>query len=271
MSCCSHGPKYAVFEGVKINSTTKFYFFHGNGTPNDFERHRRDFILTDTALQRTLIRTWKWAENKTPHACGNSYDIYIIWNEKERKVAGINSECKAIYVDGRLLQFDPEYLEKIDSNLTVNISRSEKDSILDFFRHGSKDSKLPNKNSMNTALNAPLKIGDEIELSGGYDIDPVYLAKPKASKRSGTIIQFIKGQHESPAAVVKLSELVSGEKITGNIFVLELRYVEQTWSQPTPVHIELCNFMPENKPLRERKQGEWVEAAATIKLVKAAN
>lgn len=118
------------------------------------------------------------------------------------------------------------------------------------------------------ALIEPLQVGDKIELSGGYDYDPIYLRNPPASKRSGTIIQFIKGQDESPAAVVKLDQQISGQKITGDILVLELRHEGQTWRQPVPVHIELCNFMPENKVWKDRKQGEWVEAAALVILVK---
>jgi hypothetical protein len=116
-------------------------------------------------------------------------------------------------------------------------------------------------------LTQPLQVGDKIELSGGYDYDPLFLKNPPASKRSGTVIQFIKGQNESPAAVVKLDQKFSGEKITGDIVVLELRHIGQTWQEPTPVHIELCDFMPEDKTWKDRKQGEWVEAAATVTLV----
>lgn len=118
-------------------------------------------------------------------------------------------------------------------------------------------------------LTQPLQVGDKIELSGGYDYDPLFLKNPPASKRSGTIIQFIKGQNESPAAVVKLDQRFSGEKITGDIVILELRHVGQTWLEPTPVHIELCDFMPEDKTWKDRKKGEWVEAAATVTLVQS--
>lgn len=114
-----------------------------------------------------------------------------------------------------------------------------------------------------------LKAGDIIELSGGYDWDPIYLKNPPASYRQGTVVGFIKGQNKEPAAVIKLSEEISGEKITGDVVVLELRYVGQTWESPSPVHIELCDFSPENKPWKDRRQGEWVEAAATLKIVKS--
>jgi hypothetical protein len=129
------------------------------------------------------------------------------------------------------------------------------------------DTLISNIKTVDFKLTRPLQVGDKIELSGGYDYDILYLKNPPASKRSGTVIQFIKGQNEEPAAVVKLDQKISGEKITGDIVVLELRHEGQTWQEPTPVHIELCDFMPQDKTWKDRKQGEWVEAAATVTLV----
>ena len=126
---------------------------------------------------------------------------------------------------------------------------------------------LSNIDTVNSKLARPVQIGDKIELSGGYDYDPLYLKNPPSSKRSGVVVKFIKGQNEKSAAVIKLDHQISGEKITGDIVVLELRYVGQTWQEPTPVHIELCDFMPEDKTWKERKQGESVEAAATVTVV----
>ena len=123
----------------------------------------------------------------------------------------------------------------------------------------------------NFKLPRPLQVGDKIELFGGYDYDPLYLKNPPATKRTGTVIQFIKGQDEDPAAVVRLDQKISGKQISGDIVVLELRHVGQTWQEPTPVHIELCDFLPEDKTWKDRKQGEWVEAAASIKLVVPTN
>ena len=123
----------------------------------------------------------------------------------------------------------------------------------------------------NFKLPRPLQVGDKIELFGGYDYDPLYLKNPPATKRTGTVIQFIKGQDEDPAAVVRLDQKISGKQISGDIVILELRHVGQTWQEPTPVHIELCDFLPEDKTWKDRKQGEWVEAAASIKLVVPTN
>jgi hypothetical protein len=124
-----------------------------------------------------------------------------------------------------------------------------------------------NINTVILKLPKPLQVGDKIELSGGYDYDPLFLKNPPASKRTGTLIKFIAGQNETPAAVVKLDSKISGQKVSGDIVILELRQVGETWQEPTPVHIELCDFMPENKPWKDRRQGEWVEAAASVTLV----
>lgn len=113
-----------------------------------------------------------------------------------------------------------------------------------------------------------LAIADRIELFGGYDYDPLFLKNPPADKRSGTVINFIAGQNQTKAAVVKLDDKFTGNKITGDIAVLELRYVDQSWSDPNPVHIELCDFMPDDKPWKDRQQGEWVEAAAALRIIK---
>jgi hypothetical protein len=132
-----------------------------------------------------------------------------------------------------------------------------------------KESK--NMNLADFTLSRPLEVGDRIELSGGYDYDPIYLRYPPSNSRRGTILQFIKGQSEEPAAVVKLDDKITGEKITGDIVVLELRHVGQTWQNPTPVHIELCDFMPEDQVWKDRRQGEWVEAAALAKRIEVSN
>ena len=136
-------------------------------------------------------------------------------------------------------------------------------------KQASPQTDTSNMQLVNLKLDRPLQIGDKIELSGGYDYDPIYLKNPPATNRKGTVIQFIKGQNEEPAAVVKLDQKISGEKVAGDIVVLELRHVGQTWQEPTPVHIELCDFMPEDKAWKDRKQGEWLEAAATVKLIQS--
>ncbi len=111
--------------------------------------------------------------------------------------------------------------------------------------------------------------GDRIQLSGGYDMDPLYLKDPPSGNRTGQVLKFIKGQNETQAAVVKLDYQIKGEKVTGDIMILEPRYVGQNWQDDGlgPVHIELCDFIPDDIEWKNRRKGEWIEAAASWKII----
>jgi hypothetical protein len=81
----------------------------------------------------------------------------------------------------------------------------------------------------------------------------LFLQNPPAGKRTGTVICFIEGKNKEKAAVIRLDCKITGSKITGDMAVLELRYMDQTWREPGAVHLELCEFMPEDKPWSERQ------------------
>ena len=82
-----------------------------------------------------------------------------------------------------------------------------------------------------------------------------------------TITRFIHGQNESPAVVARLDAPISMDQITGQIVVLELRYKGAGWDHANTVHIELCDFEPESKAWKDRKQGKWIESHATCEKV----
>ena len=96
--------------------------------------------------------------------------------------------------------------------------------------------------------------GNRIRLRGGYDYDPEFLNNPPNKERVGKVIKFIPGQNEEQAAVVKLDFPITCRGLTGNYLVLELRYVGQTWVTDGPVHLELCDFVPEDKKWNDRKE-----------------
>jgi hypothetical protein len=112
-----------------------------------------------------------------------------------------------------------------------------------------------------------IEIGDTIKISGGYDYDPLFLKDPSNKKRIGKVIKFIPGQNKERAAIIKLNFPITAKGVTGDILVLELRYVGQTWETEGPVHIELCDFMPEDKSWKQRKQGEWIESHASLEII----
>lgn len=106
-----------------------------------------------------------------------------------------------------------------------------------------------------------LRPGDRLQLSGGYSPNPEWLSGRDLVE--GTVAEFIPGQNDDLAAVIKLDSPISADGVTGDVLVLELRFAEMTWTAKGSVHIELCDFWPEAKRWEDRRQGKWVEAGAT--------
>lgn len=107
--------------------------------------------------------------------------------------------------------------------------------------------------------------GDRVFLSGGYDMEPRWLCG--RSGHCGVIERMIPGQNTQPAALVKLDQPIEVDGITGRYLVMELRFVDATWMvSSATAHVELCDFVPESKPWKDRRQGKWVESHSTIEL-----
>jgi hypothetical protein len=78
---------------------------------------------------------------------------------------------------------------------------------------------------------------------------------------------MVPGQDAEPAVLVRLDEPIEVDGVTGRYLVMELRYVGATWNvSSTTAHVELCDFVPEPKPWKDRRQGKWVESHSTIEL-----
>jgi hypothetical protein len=110
-------------------------------------------------------------------------------------------------------------------------------------------------------MTSALAVGDRVRLSGGYEFEPHWLAGN--SGYFGAVRAFIPGQNETPAAVVRLDEPITFEGTTGDVVVLELRYVGAKWKATETVHVELCEFMPEPVASELRRYGKWIESHAT--------
>ena len=110
-----------------------------------------------------------------------------------------------------------------------------------------------------------LTIGDRLQLGGGYEPNSAWLSG--RASLLGTVTQFIPGQNGSRAVVVQLDEPISGESLSGSTVVLQLRYADAKWEPTETVHVELCDFTPEPKVWKDRRQGEWIESHATYRLV----
>jgi hypothetical protein len=108
-----------------------------------------------------------------------------------------------------------------------------------------------------------MKIGDRVFLTGGYDTKPEWLSG--GTGYHGSIEKFIPGQNDTLAAVVRFEQPVVTSGLTANYAVLELRYEGTTWiSSRETVHVELCDFVPDDIRWQDRQQGRWVESHATV-------
>jgi len=110
-------------------------------------------------------------------------------------------------------------------------------------------------------MSSSLAVGDRIQLSGGYDYEPAWLCG--APHHEGVISAFIPGQNSNLAAVIQLDRPITVGGTTGEVVVLELRFVGAEWEDTQTVHVELCDFIPEAKAWQHRRQGKWVESHAT--------
>jgi hypothetical protein len=108
-----------------------------------------------------------------------------------------------------------------------------------------------------------LLVGERVILSGGYDFEPKWLHEN--SEYYGTLMEYIPGQNDAPAAVVHLDDEISVDGVTGSLLVLELRYRGAQWGSNNIVHIELCDFEPESIRWQDRRQGLWIESHATCR------
>jgi hypothetical protein len=110
-------------------------------------------------------------------------------------------------------------------------------------------------------MNGKLAVGDRIRLSGGYDMEPAWLQSRQ--QYMATVTRFIPEQNDAPALVAHLDTPVSIGEVAGQVVVLELRYKGATWGDASTVHVELCDFEPEPKTWKDRRQGKWIESHAT--------
>ena len=106
-----------------------------------------------------------------------------------------------------------------------------------------------------------LVAGNHVQLNGGYDQEPKWLNGRDAVE--GTVLKFIQGQNDVPAAVVRLNAPIEVEGEEGEILVLGLRYVGQTLKSRGTVHLELCDFVPSAVKWKDRRKGKWIESHAT--------
>jgi len=109
----------------------------------------------------------------------------------------------------------------------------------------------------------PLSPGQRVWITGGYDPEPAWLAGGTGHR--GTIERLIPGNAQ-PSLVVRTDDGVSANGTTGRVLVLQLRYTGASWTSGAVVHIELCDFEPDSEAWANRRQGQWIESHAVVRV-----
>jgi len=118
-----------------------------------------------------------------------------------------------------------------------------------------------------------VNVGDRLRVSGGYDMEPEWLAGLSAVQ--GLVVKWIPSGNAAPACVLELDVALTAtgllrsrrETVTGTHLVLAQRYAEAPWTHTGTVHVELCDFVPDDQPWGARRAGAWVESHATYLIV----
>ena len=112
-------------------------------------------------------------------------------------------------------------------------------------------------------LGRRLRIGDRVQLEGGYDMEPKWLNGQSAY--FGECIGFIPGENGHSAAVICLDEPIKFDAVVGPYLVLRLRYVGARWAKQETVHLELFTVPPTTLQGTSAR-GVWIESHASYRV-----
>lgn len=106
----------------------------------------------------------------------------------------------------------------------------------------------------------PLRTGDRIRLSGGYDSKPTWL--DSRASVDGEVLAFIADATPMKSALVRLTSPISVDGFTSEIVALHLRYLHSRWGQREIVHVELLDGIPRSENDGGAAHAKWIESHA---------
>ena len=111
-----------------------------------------------------------------------------------------------------------------------------------------------------------LEVGDRVRVSGGYGMDPPWLAGGHGY--TGEVVAFMPGENAPLSALVLLDEELMIPNALGRWAVLSLDHQGATWAESRPrVHVEICDSRPSIVAPRFRVPGIRVESHATYDVI----
>jgi hypothetical protein len=101
-----------------------------------------------------------------------------------------------------------------------------------------------------------LQQGDRVRVTGGYDMEPQWLAH-RPDGHVGTVQGFIEDSNGEPAAVIALDGEIAltstaGEPLRGRFLLLTFAWTEMNWSTPGPASRQSARGRAHEISLRER-------------------
>jgi hypothetical protein len=113
----------------------------------------------------------------------------------------------------------------------------------------------------------PLRAGDHIRLSGGYETPAAWLGQ--FGHIDAEVLRFIVIPGRSNAAVVRMARAISCSDITSDIALLYLRFRDGRWRKSNIVHVELWSHEPTVAEVSDATRGTrcHVESHASYRLL----
>ena len=111
----------------------------------------------------------------------------------------------------------------------------------------------------------PLRVGDRVRLSGGYDSAASWLGT--RDYVDGEVVAFINSAEGGRAAAVKLAAPITSDRFLSDIVLLYLRFADSRWSRHEIVHVELWRHLPRPEELGHHsdEDREWIESHASYR------
>jgi hypothetical protein len=112
-----------------------------------------------------------------------------------------------------------------------------------------------------------LKIGDKVELYGGYDRELEYLQNPSADTRKGKVIDFtFRGHKNNSMAVIKLDYEIICKGFSSDIVIISQRYMNQTWNYKD-INVVGVTLVEKNY-LKKNFKSIYIESHSSWRIIK---
>lgn len=112
-----------------------------------------------------------------------------------------------------------------------------------------------------------LEIGDQVFLTGGYEMIPSWLDGQKGY--TSIVMGFVDSDF-GILAIMKLEKIIKSDNLESDVILTRLRYENSVWRDEGVVHLYLCLEMPMETYTSKDwylQKTVWIESHATYKKI----